>query len=620
MRTSGTKVSVVVPTYNTGARLAGLIASLDAQSLPAADYELLLVDDGSTDDTFDRLQSLAAERDNVWVARIDNTGWPGRARNIGTAQASGEYVLYLDHDDRLFPEALQRMYDYASANAADVLLAKEVKTRRNTPGWLTFGRNQPRVTQVDRHVLQSMTPHKLYRRQFLREHQIAFPEGKVRLEDHRFNAHVFACTDAVAVLADYPCYQWVIHESNSNRTKADPAIYWPSFDAVLDTIDRYCADSAKRARMLARWYKYIVLDRLVARHTLLKDHIQQQADYLQARFEPSIDALLAPSDRLRSALYRARDYAALDRLARLERGVALAFDRPGEHGLAFWSEGALRVRVSGTVVLRSGRPYPLRRRDGRLVRLLPGVQPRQPLPQDTLDLTDALSEAVVECTVRARSSGVEWPLPGRCRLDVAERAGEDVPVFDVDAVLDPATAALGQALAADVWDVYVRVAAFGHTPLRKVAARSLVERPALLGGRSGGSFRAEGGTLALDVGWYARTLVGAARPTSADTAIGPGGTGAKVTVWLPQVHVRGDAALTGSMLVKATDGSTVAGGRLPARIVAERGRARLEFAAPAQAGSYRLRAEFDGRASARPMTLVVDAGGTCTLTTMDDPS
>ena len=59
------KVSVVVATFNSPPELAGLVKSLDAQTLSADEYEMIFVDDGSSDDTHDRLAALAAGRSNL---------------------------------------------------------------------------------------------------------------------------------------------------------------------------------------------------------------------------------------------------------------------------------------------------------------------------------------------------------------------------------------------------------------------------------------------------------------------------------------------------------------------------------------------------------------------------
>lgn len=102
------KVSVVIAAYISPPELDGLIASLDAQSLPDDEFEAIFVDDGSGDGTLDWLRRLAGQRSYMLVHTIANSGWPGKPRKADTAAARGEYVFYADHDDYLFPEALER--------------------------------------------------------------------------------------------------------------------------------------------------------------------------------------------------------------------------------------------------------------------------------------------------------------------------------------------------------------------------------------------------------------------------------------------------------------------------------------------------------------------------------
>ena len=104
-------VSLVVPTYRTNPdHLRALVESVDRLTLPAEAVELIFVDDGSPDDTFDRVRELAAGRPQHVARQIPNSGWPCRPRNIGTELAHGDYVLYLDHDDVLYPDGLEHAY------------------------------------------------------------------------------------------------------------------------------------------------------------------------------------------------------------------------------------------------------------------------------------------------------------------------------------------------------------------------------------------------------------------------------------------------------------------------------------------------------------------------------
>ncbi len=95
-------VSVIIPTYNYGRFLREAIDSALAQTYRP--IEVIVVDDGSTDDT---PQVLAAYGERIRVIRQDNRG-AGAARNRGTAAAKGDYLAFLDSDDILKPQSLER--------------------------------------------------------------------------------------------------------------------------------------------------------------------------------------------------------------------------------------------------------------------------------------------------------------------------------------------------------------------------------------------------------------------------------------------------------------------------------------------------------------------------------
>src|SRR4051812_43396765 len=76
------KVSAIVPVYNPGSDIDDCIRSLLDQSLRGDEYEVIFVDDGSTDETPARLDELAAQHENVRVEHIPNSGWPGKPRNV----------------------------------------------------------------------------------------------------------------------------------------------------------------------------------------------------------------------------------------------------------------------------------------------------------------------------------------------------------------------------------------------------------------------------------------------------------------------------------------------------------------------------------------------------------
>lgn len=95
------KVSVIIPTYDRGSYLAQAIHSVQAQSY--ADVEIIVVDDGSTDDT---LQTVSQSGPSVIYLPLPHRGQPAVTRNAGLRAAEGEYVAFLDSDDLFLPGKL----------------------------------------------------------------------------------------------------------------------------------------------------------------------------------------------------------------------------------------------------------------------------------------------------------------------------------------------------------------------------------------------------------------------------------------------------------------------------------------------------------------------------------
>ncbi len=100
-----TLVSVVIPVHNRGALVQATVDSVLAQDLPPEEFEIIVVNDGSTDDTFAVLQ-LYDDNPRVRLFHIENGG-VARARNFGLAQARGEFIAFLDHDDLWMPDKLR---------------------------------------------------------------------------------------------------------------------------------------------------------------------------------------------------------------------------------------------------------------------------------------------------------------------------------------------------------------------------------------------------------------------------------------------------------------------------------------------------------------------------------
>lgn len=114
------KLSIIVPVYNVEAFLNKCVDSLLSQDLPADEYEIIIVDDGSTDSSGALCDTFAAEHGNIRVIHQQNRGLSG-ARNAGIPVASGDYVMFVDSDDFLCPNVLGTLVGLMESKELDIL-------------------------------------------------------------------------------------------------------------------------------------------------------------------------------------------------------------------------------------------------------------------------------------------------------------------------------------------------------------------------------------------------------------------------------------------------------------------------------------------------------------------
>ncbi|MTV24596.1 glycosyltransferase [Nitriliruptoraceae bacterium ZYF776] len=131
-------VCVVVSTYDRSAVLPELVAALRAQD--HTDFEAVLVDNGSHDDTLDHLQRLTADDPRFRVLRIEDNHGPGRARNVGWRSTASPLIAFTDDDCRPTPTWLTALL--AAGRGADLVQGRTTR-RPGAPreGWFDRGQN-----------------------------------------------------------------------------------------------------------------------------------------------------------------------------------------------------------------------------------------------------------------------------------------------------------------------------------------------------------------------------------------------------------------------------------------------------------------------------------------------
>ena len=113
------KISVIIPVYNDEKYLEQCVESVLTQSYH--NLEVILVDDGSTDATPAICEDFRRQDDRIRVIYKQNEGI-GASRNTGLAMATGDYILFIDHDDWLLEDHIQKLYDLLKKNQVDIAI------------------------------------------------------------------------------------------------------------------------------------------------------------------------------------------------------------------------------------------------------------------------------------------------------------------------------------------------------------------------------------------------------------------------------------------------------------------------------------------------------------------
>lgn len=116
-------ISIIIPARNAENTLRDAAESALRQSASNSDYEIIIIDDASTDGTWALMQELAAKADNVRILRNSERRGPGGTRNRGLSEAAGNYVLFLDADDFLKSDALETFNLVATKKRPDIVYA-----------------------------------------------------------------------------------------------------------------------------------------------------------------------------------------------------------------------------------------------------------------------------------------------------------------------------------------------------------------------------------------------------------------------------------------------------------------------------------------------------------------
>lgn len=231
-------LSVVVPVFNTAKFVEKCLKSILKKNVPSRLYEVIVVDDGSTDESYEIAKNICIQYAHTVVLRQSNSGL-GAARNSGLEKARGEYVWFIDGDDFLQPHATDKVLDALERHAPDILVVDFSCANENGQpiDWITcpFAADHGRLMGGGeffcRHQATTYAWLYVFRRELLVGHGLRF-QPRINMQDAELLPRVMAVANKVLV-SGIRAYVYV-KRAESFINNPDPEVRERYFRSVIE--------------------------------------------------------------------------------------------------------------------------------------------------------------------------------------------------------------------------------------------------------------------------------------------------------------------------------------------------------------------------------------------------
>lgn len=322
------EVSVIVPVYNVEAYLEKCVNSIMKQS--AADFELILVDDGSTDKSGGICDSLKENDSRIRVIHQENSGL-GAARNMGIENAAGEWLLFADSDDYIQENTLEKSLEAGKALNADIVVFGFQSVNEAGEVLSKFVDDVPKGQSFSAEMCPDMllgAPvawNRLYRRSVFADTGIRYP-GRAWFEDIRTTPKLLTRAKRVVYIEDV-LYNYLMRDGSiTKNSKADRNI--EIIEAFDDTIgyfkDKGLYDTFKNElEYLAVFHLYIAASvrvlRIDPKHPLLLEfRIYMEKEFPNYRDNPYLDKRLDKNKKIVLRLLEKKMYKTAQLIFRMK--------------------------------------------------------------------------------------------------------------------------------------------------------------------------------------------------------------------------------------------------------------------------------------------------------------
>ena len=261
---SSSLVSVIIPVYNAEKTLEKCIESIIKQTYQQ--FEIIIVDDGSKDNTFNVCEVLKKRDNRISVIHQKNNG-SSAARNRGISKAKGKYLVFIDGDDTVDSYFLEKLIEPIIENDIDVVMCGITVCYQKQNYFVENGFKNKEITRklqdITKLIYESCengmiySPcNKLYKREVILDRNIYFPLNKEPIEDILFNCEFFKGVRSIGVIPDC-LYYYNKNDIESNVTRYRKNIWELSLQrskAIQSLFEYWKMNTDKYMRWLALEY------------------------------------------------------------------------------------------------------------------------------------------------------------------------------------------------------------------------------------------------------------------------------------------------------------------------------------------------------------------------------
>jgi len=232
------KFSIIIPCYNAAFIIEKCLDSIAAQTYH--DFEVILVDDCSSDNTIQILKDYQKKSDiNIHIQNLPQNSGPGKARNKGLEYAKGEYITFVDCDDYVEKDFLKKVAEIIEKKSFDCVLIDYYRVyKEEKKSCHTILKQEDLYIKEVFALSSGSTWGKFYKREILEQNHISYP-SVMRGEDLAFNKQALAHCQNFYYLNE-PLYNYVINPNSimNNKKTIDIEKYEIVFDCIKKNIPK----------------------------------------------------------------------------------------------------------------------------------------------------------------------------------------------------------------------------------------------------------------------------------------------------------------------------------------------------------------------------------------------